>query len=141
MMTKVGIALVARDGSWLIRRRPEAPGSPMPGYWEFPGGKCDGEETPEEATVRECWEEAGLRVVIGSKRRTIRHRYEHGSVELHYVDCRLADPTAEPCPRSGFLWVPAAELCAYQFPEANGPILSELAREANQGTGVSSPTA
>ena len=57
---RVGIALVERGGCYLVRRRPPLPGSPMPGVWEFPGGKCEPGESPASATVRECLEEAGL---------------------------------------------------------------------------------
>jgi 8-oxo-dGTP diphosphatase len=103
----------------------------MPGFWEFPGGKCEGEETPQEATLRECLEEAGLRVVPGSRRRSIVHEYPHGRVELHYFDCRTEDPCAEPDATSGFRWVAAEDLTGYRFPDANEPILHELARKAS----------
>ena len=38
----------------------------MAGYWEFPGGKCEPGESPAAATARECREEIGLEVVVGS---------------------------------------------------------------------------
>jgi|SRR5579864_2648908 len=133
-MTKVGIGLVSREGCYLIRQRPAVAGSPMPGYWEFPGGKCEGEETPEQAVLRECWEETGVRVVVGRTRTVIRHRYPHGHVELHYVECKTADPRALPRPESGFRWVPAASLSAYHFPEANETILRDIARENDEAS-------
>src|SRR5689334_16863117 len=80
--TRVGIALVGRGGSYLIRRRP--PGTAMAGYWEFPGGKCEPGESPEAATARECREEIGLGVVVGSLRREVTHRYPHAWVHLSY---------------------------------------------------------
>ena len=125
---RVGIALVGRGGAYLIRRRPPLPGSPMPGVWEFPGGKCEPGESSESATARECLEESGLAIVVGARRRVTTHEYPHGRVELHYFDCVLADPRAEPDRASGFRWVEAGELPALPFPEANGPILDELAR-------------
>lgn len=128
--TRVGIGLIARDGRYLIRKRPPLPGSPMPGVWEFPGGKCDGGESPESAAVRECREETGLDVRIVRLRRSFAHLYPHGHVELHYYDCEPLDPRAEPSPESGFVWVPAAELIGRTFPGANEPILRELADEA-----------
>ena len=127
---RVGIALVRRGGCYLIRQRPPVPGSPMPGYWEFPGGKCDEGESPAQAAVRECWEEARVRVVPGPRRRAIVHEYPHGLVELNYFDCALEDPHSEPAPDSGFLWVPAGDLPAYVFPQANEPVVDQLAREA-----------
>jgi 8-oxo-dGTP diphosphatase len=127
-MTRVGIALIRRGDCYLIRRRPELPGSPMPGRWEFPGGKCEAGESPEDATRRESEEETGLAVRVSSLRRVIKHHYPHGSVELHYFDCETSELDAEPAPDTGFRWVASTELTALDFPEANGPVLEELAR-------------
>jgi mutator protein MutT len=127
--TRVGIALIRRDETYLVRRRPPTAGSPMPGLWEFPGGKCEPGEGPSAATERECREEAGLAVAVGRLRRVITHDYPHGLIELHYFDCLLRDPGGEPAPGSGFRWMPARELPALEFPPANGPVLAELAAE------------
>jgi mutator protein MutT len=101
----------------------------MAGYWEFPGGKCEPGESAEAATRRECLEETGLEVEIGSLRRVVHHDYPHALVELFYFNCETRRPDAEPDPASGFRWVPAAELSSLTFPESNGPILTALARE------------
>lgn len=124
---RVGIALVRRGDRFLIRQRPE--GAAMAGAWEFPGGKCEVGETPEQAARRECREETGLAASLGPLRRVATHRYPHGWVELYYYDGTTRDPDAEPDPATGFRWVPAARLPALAFPEANGPILDALARE------------
>jgi 8-oxo-dGTP diphosphatase len=128
--TPVAIALIARDGRYLVRRRPPLPGSPMPGYWEFPGGKCEPGEAPEDCARREILEEAGLPIVVERLRRTIEHVYPHGHVLLHFFDCRPADPVAEPDPDGGFVWLPARDLLTLPFPGANEPILVELAGES-----------
>ncbi len=101
----------------------------MAGVWEFPGGKCEPGESPEEATSRECLEEVGIGVVVGPLRVKIEHRYPHGRVELSYYDCWTVDPTAEPEIGSGFLWVAAVDLLGYTFPGANEPVLASLAAE------------
>lgn len=116
----------------MIRKRPSTPGSPMPGVWEFPGGKCEAGETPEQAAIRECLEETGLTIAIRRLRRIVRHRYAHGFVELHYFDAALVEPAAEPSAESGFVWMAAADLPMLTFPDANEPILGELAEEANR---------
>jgi 8-oxo-dGTP diphosphatase len=127
---RVSIGVIGRDGRYLIRRRPPLPGSPMPGYWEFPGGKADPGESPEATVIRECREEVGVAIVPTRLRRVIVHRYPHGLVELSFFDCETADPHAEPTPGSGFRWVDARDLAGYTFPGANDPIVAELAAEA-----------
>jgi mutator protein MutT len=112
----------------LVRRRPA--GTVYAGYWEFPGGKCEPGEDPVATTARECFEEIGLRVVVGRLRRTANYRYPHGAVELFFFDCRIEESSAEPAAGTGFCWVPAVELTALRFPEANEVILAELAQEA-----------
>jgi 8-oxo-dGTP diphosphatase len=124
----VGIGLVSRGGRYLIRRRPA--GSAMAGCWEFPGGKCQPGESPAAATLRECREELGVPVVLGRLRRVITHRYPHAWVELFYYDCATEGPLAEPEPGTGFRWVAAVDLPTLTFPEANEPILRELAEES-----------
>jgi 8-oxo-dGTP diphosphatase len=133
---RVGIALVGRRGSYLVRRRPATPGSPMPGRWEFPGGKFEPAETPEQAVLRECFEETGLPVRITSARRVITHQYVHGLVELHYFDCETLDPDSEPAADAGFSWVPSRDLPSLDFPEANGPIVEELAKSVPPAAGA-----
>lgn len=126
---RVGIGLIGRGGRYLIRQRPPLPGSPMPGVWEFPGGKCEPDESPSDAVRRECLEETGLPVRVLRMRQSRQHHYPHGFVELHYFECEPEDPGAEPAPESGFIWVFPAEMAGLTFPDANGPILRELAAQ------------
>ena len=126
--TRVGIGLIGRKGMYLIRQRPATPGSPMPGFWEFPGGKVEPGETPAEATVRECREEVGLIVAVGRLDRRTVYDYPHGRVELFYFHAWPTDPLAEPAAGSGFHWVPAADLPGYPFPPANEALIADLAR-------------
>lgn len=125
---QVGIGLVSRADSYLVRQRPL--GGPMPGYWEFPGGKCELGEPPRDAALRECREELGLTVQILRLRRVVDYRYPHAWVEMSFFDCVLDDPAAEPAPATGFHWVPVRELSALRFPGANDAVLDELVRES-----------
>jgi len=101
----------------------------MAGVWEFPGGKCEPGETPEEATRRECLEEIGVPVVLTALRRRIEHRYPHAWVELYFFNGVTENLVAEPEPQTGFVWVSAGELASLTFPGANESVLEELARE------------
>ena len=58
LVTVVAVALVDSDGRVLIARRPE--GKQLAGLWEFPGGKLEPGERPEEALIRELNEELGI---------------------------------------------------------------------------------
>lgn len=128
--TLVGIGIIRRAGRFLIRARPS--GTVYAGYWEFPGGKVEPGETPEQTTIRECLEETGLRVSVRARRAVVEHVYPHGWVRLHFFDCEPTDPKAEPSPEHGCRWVAAADLSQYRFPEANEAILDQLAKEASE---------
>lgn len=124
---EVGIGLIERDGSYLIRQRPE--GTSMAGLWEFPGGKVKPGESAAAATARECWEEVGRPVEVGPLIRRVVHDYPRGPVDLSYFLTHLCDPTAEPTPESGFRWVNATDLPAYTFPPANEALIADLASQ------------
>ena len=125
--TAVGIGLVAKNGAYLARLRPE--GSPMPHVWEFPGGKCEPGESPEAATRRECAEEIGLDVVVLGLRSVVPYVYPHGRVTLYYHDCVPAEADAEPAANTGFRWIQSADLPGLIFPPANEAIVALLAAE------------
>ena len=123
----VGIALIRRDDSFLVRPRPQ--GAPLPGLWEFPGGKCEPGETPEQAAVRECAEETGLAVTIVRLRGQSEHAYAHARVGLYYYDCETTGTATNPDPSTGFRWVAARVLPSLPFPAANDAIVAALADE------------
>jgi mutator protein MutT len=122
----IGIGLIQREGRFLIRQRPA--GTVYEGYWEFPGGKCEPGESPEQATARECLEEVGQAVLVDRLRHVTEYLYPHGFVRLHFFDCRLSQPDAEPASESGFIWVNALDLASLRFPEANETLLEKLVR-------------
>jgi 8-oxo-dGTP diphosphatase len=130
---RVGIGLIEREGSYLIRQR--RAGQAMAGYWEFPGGKAEPGETVAETTLRECFEEVGVKVLVGQMVHHVVHRYDHGLVELHYFRCRIDGTSAEPSAESGFEWVAADDLLRYRFPEANDKVIEILALEASGAQG------
>lgn len=123
MAQPIAIAVVERDGRFLIGQR--SADGPLPGLWEFPGGKVEPGETPEQAAVRECREETGLDVAVVALYDRVVYRYAHGDVELHFFACRplVADQT----PADRFRWAPAEELSRYEFPPANARLVERLA--------------
>jgi 8-oxo-dGTP diphosphatase len=131
-VTRVAIAVVESAGRFLVGVR--AAGTALAGFHEFPGGKLESGESPEEGAVRECREEAGLTVVPLSRLASVRHEYAHGVVELMFVRCR---PKGEvPCPPAGrFEWVERRLLLSLRFPDANRTIIAALC-EAEGGDPV-----
>lgn len=122
--TQVAVAVVEQDGKFLIGQRAE--GLALAGMWEFPGGKLADDETPEEAAVRECREEAGVEVEPVGQYPGVVWDYPHGLVSLYFVVCRPREGATEP--GGGFRWVAREELADYRFPEANALLLERLMR-------------
>jgi 8-oxo-dGTP diphosphatase len=79
----VAAALIVRGGEVLIGQR--RADQPMASQWEFPGGKIEAGESPEQALARELDEELGITAVIGPHVTHIRHNYRHGgAVDLQF---------------------------------------------------------
>ncbi len=98
---------------------------------EFPGGKCESDDTPLSCAVRECREETGLLVVPREHLLTTAHEYDHGPLELHFWRCGLSPDLPDlAIPLQPFQWVNSAELSQLNFPEANREVLAILAQIA-----------
>jgi mutator protein MutT len=123
MPTPIAIAIVERNGCFLVGRRPE--GVALAGLSEFPGGKIEPGESAEAAAARECWEEAGVHVEPLFRYPTHVHAYEYSSVELYFIACRPVESEAV-ATANGFRWVPRAELSKLVFPEGNRGVLQIL---------------
>ena len=119
---EIAVAVVEREGMFLIGRRAE--GTALAGYWEFPGGKLEGGETPEAAAVRECLEETGLEVRVTGAYPSTSHDYDHASLRLHFLACEVIDQRRALPDR--FRWAPVQELGQYPFPPANRELLDML---------------
>ena len=120
--TLIAIAVVEHDGHFLVGKRPA--GKPLAGYAEFPGGRVEAGETPEQAALRECQEEAGLQVEIVGSYAECLHDYSHDRIRLHFLACRPVPGNSSPQPP--FEWVPRERLGELRFPEANAALLERL---------------
>lgn len=127
-VTRVAIAVVRRGNEFVVGIRP--PDVPLAGKAEFPGGKIEPGETSEEAAVRECLEECGLQVAVRGEYFSTNHRYEHGELEIHFLDCYPLDRTSAPLPP--FHWVSLEELKNLDFPEANAPLTRRLLEDCGK---------
>ncbi|MFP5213427.1 MAG: A/G-specific adenine glycosylase [Acidobacteriota bacterium] len=122
----VAVGVLERNGRLFIQKRP--PTGLMAHLWEFPGGKVEEGETPEEALVRELREELEIDVRCAEKITVIRHGYTSFKVALHAFRCTLADPSREPVLRTAVegRWVSREELSDYAFPAANRKLIGML---------------
>ena len=94
-----------------------------PGLDEFPGGTIEAGDTPAEAAIRECMEEAGVAVVIGDVLDQAAGTCRAGPIEVWFL---AATPQQETQPLSPFTWVGLAELASRNFPATNRRVLAEL---------------
>ncbi|MCE9588970.1 MAG: 8-oxo-dGTP diphosphatase MutT [Planctomycetes bacterium] len=125
---KVAIGVLAEKGreGWriLIARRPET--AVLGGYWEMPGGKIESGETAEQCLAREFREELGLAVRVGEALKVIEHHYDHAHVTLHPFFCERLGGEPSNLQVAEHRWVSPGKLAGYRFPEANGPLITEV---------------
>ncbi|GBD35170.1 8-oxo-dGTP diphosphatase [bacterium HR36] len=131
-LVRVAIAVVRREQEVLVGIRPAE--VPLAGLAEFPGGKCQARETPEQTAVRECLEETGLRVRACRRLCEVEHIYPHGRLHLTFVEC---EPLCLDPPQAPFRWTAIGQLRQLQFPEANKLVLEILEQEALDSEGAS----
>jgi 8-oxo-dGTP diphosphatase len=120
-------ALIDADNRVLIAQRPA--GKPMAGLWEFPGGKVEEGETPEDTVIRELAEELGVTVSKAclAPLTFASHDYREFHILMPLFVCRrwLGDPV--PREFQQLKWVRANRLRDYPMPPADGPLISHLA--------------
>jgi 8-oxo-dGTP diphosphatase len=130
MMTQTVVAAVIRDanGHVLLTKRP--PGSHMGGLWEFPGGKVEDCEAPQDALTRELHEELGLEIRVEQPITFAVHEEPGLRILLLFFAARIV--AGEPRGREGqaVRWVPATELPSYHTPPADAEIVRRLAAES-----------
>ena len=120
-------ALIDADKRVLIARRPE--GKPMAGLWEFPGGKVEEGETPEDTVIRELYEELGVRVTNPclAPLTFTSHNYLEFHILLPLFVCRRWEGTPVPREFQEIKWVRANRLRDFPMPPADEPLISHLA--------------
>ena len=120
------VALIDPDGRVLLAQRPE--GKSMAGLWEFPGGKVEAGETPEDALVRELHEELGIETWSSclAPFTFASHTYDDFHLLMPLFACRKWDGIVQGKEGQKLAWVQAKDLKEYPMPPADIPIIPIL---------------
>lgn len=124
----IAVGVVERNQKVLIALRP-AEGL-LGNLWEFPGGKIQDGETPEQCCEREIWEETGLRVRAAEKIATVYHTYTHFKITLTALRCVYVSGEATPKTSQAVRWIAPEEFSQYAFPKANKTVIDALLHPA-----------
>lgn len=120
------VALIDPDGRVLLAQRPA--GKSMAGLWEFPGGKVEAGETPEDALVRELHEELGIETWSSclAPLTFASHTYDDFHLLMPLYACRKWDGIVQGKEGQELAWVRAQDLNKYPMPPADIPIIPIL---------------
>lgn len=126
MVLVVACALVDPDHRVLIAQRPA--GKSMAGLWEFPGGKIEKGEQPEEALIRELREELAITVAQPclAPLTFASHAYEDFHLLMPLYICRKWQGSVQPLEGQSLKWVRPNQLRDYPMPPADVPLVSHL---------------
>ncbi|MGR9165441.1 8-oxo-dGTP diphosphatase MutT [Rhizobium leguminosarum] len=119
-------ALIDADGRILLAQRPE--GKSLAGLWEFPGGKVEPGETPEETLVRELEEELGINTKIAclAPLTFASHSYETFHLLMPLYICRRYEGIPQGREAQALKWVRPQALRDYPMPPADEPLIPML---------------
>jgi 8-oxo-dGTP diphosphatase len=120
------VALIDPDGRVLLAQRPE--GKSMAGLWEFPGGKVETGETPEEALIRELHEELGIDTWSSclAPLTFASHAYDDFHLLMPLFACRRWNGTPHSKEGQALKWVKAQDLKNFSMPPADIPLIPIL---------------
>ena len=126
IVTVAACALVDADGRVLLAQRPE--GKPMAGLWEFPGGKVETGETPEQTLIRELEEELGIVVKEAclAPLTFASHTYPEFHLLMPLYVCRRWDGIVTAREGQRLSWVRPNRLREYPMPPADVPLVAHL---------------
>ena len=126
LLLVVACALVDQDGRVLITQRPQ--GKPLAGLWEFPGGKVEAGETPEETLIRELHEELGIETKAAclAPLTFASHDYERFHLLMPLFVCRRFTGTPMAKEGQALKWVRPRQLRDYPMPPADEPLIPFL---------------
>ncbi|HBV97695.1 MAG: hypothetical protein JL50_03370 [Peptococcaceae bacterium BICA1-7] len=127
----VTAAVITHGGRVLITRRKEDASRGL--KWEFPGGKLEEGEDPEDCIVREIREEIDIDIEVDRIYKAIMHRYPETNILLLAYLCRHVGGSPVPLECSDIQWAPVQRLMDYDLAEADIPIARKLQEDLGNG--------
>ncbi|PFI96895.1 8-oxo-dGTP diphosphatase MutT [Bacillus cereus] len=103
-----------------------SPTMSLPNYWEFPGGKINEGEMPQEALVREIQEELGCLVTVGEKIEEVEHEYENIIVHLATYKAHIKSGIPKALEHADLKWVQVGNLLELKWASADIPTVRIL---------------
>ncbi|MEJ2684411.1 MAG: (deoxy)nucleoside triphosphate pyrophosphohydrolase [Candidatus Sulfobium sp.] len=117
----VACAIIKENGKVLATQRSAAMSMPL--KWEFPGGKIEVGESPEECLLRELREEIGIAVRIGLALPPHTHKYSSFIVTLYPFACKISSGEIVLHEHAAIIWLPPEELYTLDWAEADLPVI------------------
>lgn len=127
----VACAIIQRDGLILAAQRSAL--MSLPHKWEFPGGKIDPGESPEECLRRELVEELEIQVLVGRSLPVSVHQYPTFSVTLHPYMCMIESGEVFLHEHAAVIWLPPNELHTLDWAEADVPVVISYLSSNTEG--------
>ena len=122
------VAALIRDGErFLICKRPAHKARAL--MWEFPGGKVEAGESPQDALIRECMEELDVTLDVGELYMQVTHEYPDIQIRLSLYEAVIA--SGELCSKEheALCWILPREIPDYEFCPADKDIIDRIRRE------------
>ncbi|MGD9367453.1 MAG: (deoxy)nucleoside triphosphate pyrophosphohydrolase [Desulfobacteraceae bacterium] len=125
-MVTVTAAIISDNGKVFIAKR--KPPTKFANLWEFPGGKVEDGETPEQCLKRELLEEFEIDVAVGKHLGTSEHEYDFGAIELMAYATKIVGGEMKLNDHAEVAWVKAEDLTRYEFVPADLPFVEMIGR-------------
>jgi 8-oxo-dGTP diphosphatase len=109
----VTAAIIVEHGQVLIAQRP--PGGRHPGEWEFPGGKIEPGETPEQCLARELDEELAVKVRVGKRLAQVDYAYPDIVIRLIAFECEITGGTLSDVECSAHTFIAPERMAEYEI--------------------------